>query len=74
LERYFNTQFYKNKKQEKQQQQHFFVLLGVTENRITQNYVFFIFFKFGKVVEDYHLLFPSKPLEGDIFYLVNIDF
>jgi hypothetical protein len=27
--------------------------------------VFLIFFKFGQLVEDYHLPLPSKPLEGE---------
>jgi hypothetical protein len=36
--------------------------------------VFLIVFKFDQLVEDYHLLLPSKPLEGDIFCLENIDF
>jgi hypothetical protein len=56
LERYFNRKFYKNKKQQKQQKKN---LLGVTENGII---VFIIIFKFGQLVEDYHLLLRSKPL------------
>jgi hypothetical protein len=43
LERYFNRQIYKNKKQEKQQHKHIFVLLGFTENGITKKIIFNIF-------------------------------
>jgi hypothetical protein len=35
---------------------------------------FFIFVKFGKLIENYHLHLLSKPLESDIFCLENIDF
>jgi hypothetical protein len=51
----------------------FFYLLGVTENGITQK-TFLIFFKLGKLIEDYHLLLPSKPLEDEFCCLENIDF
>jgi hypothetical protein len=40
-----------------------------TQNGISQNSVFLIFFKLGKLVEDYHLLLSSKPLEGDFIFL-----
>jgi hypothetical protein len=36
--------------------------------------VFLIFFKLGKLVEDYHLLLPINLQEGDFYYLENIDF
>jgi hypothetical protein len=48
------------------------LLLGVTENGITQKNIFLIFLKLGKLVED--LLLASKPLEGDLCCLENIDF
>jgi hypothetical protein len=44
--------------------QHQLFQLGVTENGISQNR-FLIFFKLGKLVEEYYILLPSKPLEGD---------
>jgi hypothetical protein len=69
LERYFNRKYYKNKKTTTT-----FFSLEVTENGITQKKVFLIFFKLGKLVDDYHLLLPSKPLEDDFCCLENIDF
>jgi hypothetical protein len=33
-----------------------------------------IIIKLGKLIEDYYLLLPSKPLEGDFCWLENIDF
>jgi hypothetical protein len=33
-----------------------------------------LFFQLSQLAEDYHLLLPSKPLEGKIFFLENIDF
>jgi hypothetical protein len=71
LERYFNSQFYKNKKTTTTTKN---ILLGVTENRITQKNIFLIFFKFDKLAEDCHLRLLSKPLEGDIICLENINF
>jgi hypothetical protein len=57
----------KIKKMKKNNNNTFCFLLGVTENGTTQKI-------YGKLVEHYYLLFPSKPLEGDIFCLENIDF
>jgi hypothetical protein len=65
LERYFSIKYYKNKKQEKQQQQ-LFCLLGSLKMELPKKHIFLIFFKLGKLVEDYHLLHLSKPLEGVI--------
>jgi hypothetical protein len=60
LERYFHRQFYKNKKQEKQQQQHFFCFTwGYWKWNYPKN-IFLIFFKFGKVVEDYPSLKTAR--------------
>jgi hypothetical protein len=64
--RYFNRKYKKNK--------NYFFLLGVTENGITQKKVFLIFFKLDKLVEDYHSLLSSKPLEYDFCGLEVIDF
>jgi hypothetical protein len=64
LKRYFNREY--NKKQEKQQQPFFF-----TWGHLKWNYpinIFLIFFKLRKLVEDYYLLLPSKPLEGDFCF------
>jgi hypothetical protein len=64
LESYFNRKYYYNKKQ----QQQLFFSIGVTENGTQKTLplnVFLIFFKLGKVVEDYHFLLLSKPLEGE---------
>jgi hypothetical protein len=41
---------------------------------INSKSIFLIFFKRGKLVEDYHLFLSSKPLEGDFCCLENIDF
>jgi hypothetical protein len=49
-------------------------LLGKTEYGTTQKKVFVIFFKLSKLVEDYQLLLPSNPLDGDFCGLENIDF
>jgi hypothetical protein len=66
---YFNKEFKKNKKTRKTTTTIFFYLKW--------NYpknVFLIFFNFDKLAKDYHLLLSSKPLEGHIFCLENIDF
>jgi hypothetical protein len=54
------------------EQQLFFYLVGL-KMELPKNQ-FLIFFKLNKLVEDYHLLLPSKPLEGDFCCLENIDF
>jgi hypothetical protein len=64
LERYFNRDYYKNIKQSD---------LGSLKMELPKK-VILIFFKLGKLVEDYHLLLPSKPLEDDFCCLENIDF
>jgi hypothetical protein len=66
---YFNRKYYKNKKQEKQ----LFFYLGSLKMELPKS-VFLIFFKLGKLVEDYQLLLPSKPLEGDFCCLEYMDF
>jgi hypothetical protein len=41
---------------------------NIYKNKKTKNcpkIIFLIFFKHDKLVENYHLLLPSKPLEGD---------
>jgi hypothetical protein len=43
----------------------FFFYLGSLNMELPKKKGFFIFFKLCKLVEDYHLLLPSKPLEGD---------
>jgi hypothetical protein len=63
--------FTKIKNKIKQQQQFFYV--GSLKMELLKK-VFLIFFKYDKLAEDYHLLLSSKPLEGDIFCLENIDF
>jgi hypothetical protein len=40
LERYFDRQFYKNKKQEKQQKRHFFLYFWLLKMELPKKYIF----------------------------------
>jgi hypothetical protein len=61
-------------KQEKQQQKRCFFLLGGHWKWNYPKRVFLIFLKLSTLIENYHLLLPSKSLEGDFCCLENIDF